>query len=82
MYWTPLIWRVHYLVDMGADEYAYIGDCDLDGYVNLVDFSILASQWLNNCGSPDWCQVSDFDQSGSVNVSDLTELLQHWLERY
>lgn len=69
------------------DEIAYKitgsipGDINLNGKVDLADFSQLAGQWKSaDCQSPDWCQGADLDESGKVGLSDLTVVLDHWLD--
>ena len=47
-------------------------DLNGDGEVNLVDFSILLSQWrMFNC-------KADLDKSGRVDLKDLGILLKAW----
>ncbi len=74
------------IVDMGAYEftYAYFGDfdsqCDVD-FVDFVDFSILASQWLEPPGSPS-ADIAPEDLDGIVDNQDLAVLVEHWLETF
>ena len=64
-----------------ASETLLPADVDLDGEVDLTDFSVLASQWgQTDCdASNDWCGWVDFDRSGTVNVLDLSLLVDDWL---
>jgi len=58
-----------------------IGDLNLDRYVNILDFSLFALQWLQTgCTAHNWCGGADLDQSGEVSLSDLAVLVSHWLE--
>jgi len=55
------------------------GDMDGDGYVNLMDLSLFAGQWLaNNCTPPDWCSGADIDHSGIVDFKDFAVLAENW----
>jgi hypothetical protein len=56
-------------------------DVDLDGEVDLYDFSLLAVRWgQTDCdASNDWCGWADFDRSGTVDVLDLSLLVDDWL---
>jgi hypothetical protein len=57
-------------------------DVDIDGYVNLTDFALLANKWLDiNCEEiNNWCQRTDFDHSEDVNANDLNMLAEYWLD--
>ena len=56
-------------------------NCDLikDGIINLLDFAVLADQWLNAPGIPsaDIAPVPDGD--GVVDILDLQVLAENWL---
>jgi hypothetical protein len=57
-------------------------NCDLDHNkaVDLMDCSLLASQWLAfNCGTPDFCEGADFNHDGGVDFLDFMELANEWL---
>ncbi len=58
------------------------GDLNFTGRVDFADYSILASQWLNDCQSPSWCYGCDFDKTGRVELSDLVEFANDWLTTY
>ena len=56
-------------------------DIDRDDDVDMRDFNVLASEWLQpNCVEPYWCSFADIDYSGDVGFSDLQILIEHWLE--
>jgi hypothetical protein len=51
------------------------------GKVNLTDFAVFASRWLNaGCGWPDWCDGADLNRNGVVNPNDLRQLADGWLK--
>jgi len=72
--------------DIGAYEYyspGELADLNDNGEVNLEDFAVLASYWMNEdvCSPPDWCQGADFDMSGTVDMLDLTYFAENWLRQ-
>ncbi|MCX5638559.1 MAG: hypothetical protein NTX52_12840, partial [Planctomycetota bacterium] len=65
-------------IDIGADEFVYLGDIEPDGDVDLVDFAVFASYWQDtNCGA---CGGADLTGDGIVDASDLAELAENWLK--
>jgi len=54
-------------------------DINGDGVVNLLDFAILASNWLRNNPSAD-ADIALSSDNRIVNALDLNELTSHWLE--
>ncbi len=50
------------------------GDADNSNFVNMIDFSILASTFGIGEGSPDFDGRADFDESGFVNMIDFSLL--------
>ena len=57
------------------------GDLNMNGIVDLADFSQLAEEWMStNCRSSAWCQGTDLDEGGQVGLSDLTVITDHWLD--
>lgn len=69
-------------LDMGADEFYYVGDFDLRGSVNLLDFAILASAWLTIPGDTEWnaaCDIS-IPPDDLINVFDASVFMENWLE--
>ncbi len=72
------------IVDMGAHEFrhAYMGDLDLNCYVDLVDFAVLALAWLSEPLSENWksdCDIS-VPADGIIDIDDLEILTGNWLE--
>jgi len=70
--------------DIGAYEYynpGELADLNNDGEVNLEDFAVLASYWMNEdvCSPPDWCGGVDFDMSGTIDLLDLATFVESWL---
>lgn len=58
-----------------------VGDFNLDHCVNMLDFSMFASHWLQNAGAwNNWCQGADINHSSYVDINDLTVFISHWLE--
>jgi hypothetical protein len=58
-----------------------IADIAIDGTVNLEDYSMLASQWMDdNCDLTDNCQGADLNHDNVIDVRDLAYLGQFWLE--
>ncbi len=54
-------------------------DISIDGYVDFLDFAILAEHWLSiDC---DDCQGADITGDGKVDVDDLQQLIESWLEK-
>jgi len=56
-----------------------IGDLDSDGDVNLIDFSILANQWMQVPGQPP-ADIAPCGGDCIVDFLDLKVLCDHWLE--
>ena len=55
-------------------------DVDGDGDVDMLDFAVVAAQWLEvGCVDPDWCGSADVDYSGDVGFSDLQIIAENWL---
>lgn len=55
-------------------------DLDKDGIVNLVDFAVLAGQWLQAPGSPSADIAPMLAGDGVVNFKDLFLMDMEWLE--
>jgi len=56
-----------------------IADIDMNGKVNLVDFAILADQWLQAPSVPP-ADIAPEDGDGIVDFLDLAVLTEQWLE--
>ncbi|MFI5240119.1 MAG: dockerin type I domain-containing protein [Candidatus Saccharimonadia bacterium] len=52
-----------------------MGDANCDGVVNIIDLSILASNWGNTTAT--W-NMGDFNGDGIVNILDLSILAANW----
>ena len=65
------------IVDMGADEFPYLGDLDFSGCVNFFDYAGLAGYWQDSsCGT---CSGADLTGDGNVDANDLREFADNWL---
>ncbi len=58
--------------------------CDLpsngrNGWINLADFAVLASEWLRTCSHPGWCQGADINRDFRVDLIDLLPFTACWL---
>jgi hypothetical protein len=62
-------------------DWGYLNaDINLSCTVDLADFAMLASYWLqNDCWNQQACQNADIDQNGQVGMSDLLDMASHWL---
>ncbi|MBN2020390.1 MAG: hypothetical protein JW749_09210 [Sedimentisphaerales bacterium] len=59
---------------------SYVADLNIDGFINMKDYSILAAYWQNQqCRQLDWCRGGDYDHSGVVDGDDLKILAENWL---
>jgi sulfatase modifying factor 1 len=56
------------------------GDADRNGYVDFVDFSLLANQWLDGPEPPAQWEDGDFYDDNIVDIKDLSLLASYWLE--
>jgi lysophospholipase L1-like esterase len=61
------------------DLFKLTADLDKDGIVNLVDFAVLASQWLQIPGLPSADIAPPPGGDGVVNFKDLYLMAQQWL---
>jgi hypothetical protein len=68
-------------IDMGVYEFALPGDLEQDGDIDLPDFAVFASLWLDiDCNEDNyWCDRADFDYSGNVSIDDLIMFINNWL---
>ena len=70
-------------VDVLPCDSAVCSDFNGDGVVNLADFAIFSSKWLDGsvCGSAnEFCNGCDLDYSGNVDSVDASLLAACWLE--
>ncbi len=62
-------------------ELVRVGDLNLDGKVNAVDFSTWAQYWRETGGLGDCrCSRADFSRDGPVNYQDFAILAGTWME--
>ena len=54
----------------------FAADLNKDCIVNLNDYAVLASQWLNSGVDPN---EGDLNEDGTVNIQDLDEFVTEWL---
>ncbi len=73
--------RVIIRIDMGADEFAYIGDFDGDGQENFADYAVFASAWMSEVGDLNWdpnCDISE-PNDNVIDERDLAVFCENWL---
>ncbi len=64
------------IVDMGAYEYACMGNLNEIAAVTLADFALFTQQWLQtDCG---FCTGADFNADNSVTEEDLYIQIVNW----
>ncbi len=68
------------IVDMGYHYPAISADIDRNWYVDLLDFAVLAADWLR-FSDPDWL-AGDITKDGCVDINDLAILADYWLYCY
>lgn len=57
-----------------------MADFNTDGIVNLLDYSLLSSCWLEeDCTDPNGCLKADMDGNAAVDVNDLFLFADSWL---
>ncbi len=72
----PRVMGVH--VDMGADEFTWIGDINLDGYVDVSDLLTLARSWGLCVGDAGYDARCDLNDDDCADVGDLLILAGNW----
>jgi len=70
-----------YLPVTGRGIHWNVCDFNVDGYVNIPDFAIMAAQWLNAPGSPP-TDVAPTKLDDWVDVQDLAFFAQEWLKTF
>ena len=65
-------------IELVALRAAIPGDFDEDGDVDLVDFSILADQWMQAPGQPS-ADIAPEIPDGVVDILDLAVFVENWL---
>jgi len=67
-------------VDIGADEYYWSpADFDEDGFVNFIDFALLAAAWQSDSGDGNYNEDCDLEDNNSIDVNDLALFCEDWL---
>jgi hypothetical protein len=68
--------------DAVRDAERQCGDIDGDGWIDIDDLAILASQWLTNQGNPSGeCFGSDLYIDGTANLLDYNVMAGGWLDQ-
>jgi pectinesterase len=60
-------------------EMVYLGDVNADCCVDMLDFQIMAHQWLDSPGTPPADILPIGSTDGIVNIDDLRQLVLDWL---
>ena len=56
------------------------GDLDDDNNIDIDDFAILLSHWLETgCAEPDFCDGADLNRDGIVDTNDFSLFAESWL---
>ncbi len=73
--------RIRYeRVDMGADEYYWSpADFDEDGFVNFIDYAILAAAWRSEPNDVNYNDVCDLQDNNNIDFNDLVLFCDDWL---
>ena len=58
-----------------ADEFTWVGDVNLDGYVDVVDLLYFVEGFGNYLGDPGYNPACDFNHDGCCDVVDLLDLV-------
>ena len=65
-------------ISWGTEPIPCPGDLGGNCGVDLVDFAIFASYWLNDC-TTDSCGEANLDDTGNVDTADLKIFAENWL---
>ncbi len=74
--WQPRVIKGR--VDVGADEWTWVGDIDGDGSVDVIDLLYLIAAFGGNRGDAAYNPRSDFNGDGSVDVIDLLYMIENF----
>ena len=59
------------------------GDLDGDNNIDIDDFVILLSHWLETgCSEPDFCEGADLNRDGIVDTNDFSLFADNWLKSH
>jgi len=65
------------------DEQEYRADIDLNGVVNMKDFTLFSRAWLSHFGEENWigrCDLAE-PRDNVVDVNDLLVMMADWMQR-
>jgi hypothetical protein len=68
------------VVDIGADEFTFVGDLDHDCDVDIADIMLVASHWHTAEGDPDFNPTYDLDDDDEIDIVDIMMVAVHWGE--
>ena len=73
--------RIKYArVDIGGDEYYYsLADFDEDGFVNFIDYAIVATAWQSEYGEGNYNETCDIADNNAIDMNDLALFCEDWL---
>jgi len=67
-------------VDLGADEFALLGDLDYDCDVDVADIMLVATRWHSSVGDANYNPTYDLDGDGDIDIVDIMLVAVHWGE--
>jgi hypothetical protein len=56
------------VVDIGADEFTFVGDLDHDCDVDIADIMLVAARWHTAVGDPDFTPAYDLDDDDRLII--------------
>lgn len=72
-------------IDMGADEFLYVGDVNADGVVDTKDLQAVSDCWSAmsctslECVQAAGCESVDINGDGRINMADFAAMSVNWL---
>ncbi len=67
-------------VDMGADEYYWSpADFDFSGFVDFIDYAILANAFRCTSEEPNYVEKCDLEDNNCIDCNDLKSFCEDWL---
>ena len=69
------------IVDLGAYEFAHVGDFNFDGDIDLVDFAIFGMAWSTEPADEQWNPICDIDTpaDNSIDMPDFDVFVENYL---